>query len=113
MDAPRHVLLRAVDVPRRADCRVQLNDTGVAREMGDMLLYGDLPSLLESSLSCNPELTSYFAAFRSGHSLRGTRSEGAKARKESTHLAQMAFLTAMLGRMANQHLSYLVQVELE
>ena len=42
-----------------------LTTPGVAREMGDMLLYGDLPSLLESSLSCNPELTSYFAAFRS------------------------------------------------
>ena len=27
-----------------------LTTPGVAREMGDMLLYGDLPSLLESSL---------------------------------------------------------------
>jgi len=75
--------------------------------LAGMLMHGDLRALLSNSLAPNPDLTQYLRSFRSFHSLRDT---GPVDRREDTQLAQVALITSMLGRMANQQLQYLVQV---
>ena len=66
--------------------------------LATMLMTGNLQGLLSKSLDPNWELTEYLGSYRSGHSLRTSRSQQARDRHDDTHLGGRAAATASTRR---------------